>query len=49
MIAILAAILLVVADVPRLVPDIPEVPAPWEEQGNRRARRRAAAVGRKGR
>ncbi len=35
-----AAISLAVVDAPRVVPDIPKIPTPWVEQGNRHARRR---------
>lgn len=35
-----AAISLAVVDAPRMLPDIPKLPTPWMEQGNRHARRR---------
>jgi len=37
------AVTLAVSDLPRLIPDVPKVPTPWVEQGNRRARRRQAS------
>jgi hypothetical protein len=39
----LAALLLGVSDLPRSLPEIPTIPAPFKEKGNRRARRREKA------
>lgn len=37
---LIAALLLAITDLPRALPDIPRIPKPWAETGNRRARRR---------
>lgn len=47
MIAALAFCLLLAHDAPRIVPEIPVIPAEWAETGNRRARRRDAKLARK--
>lgn len=43
---LLAAMLLAASDLPRTVPDIPKIPKPWAEVGNRHARRRERKVSR---
>lgn len=40
MLVIFAALALLLSDAPRAVPQLPETPLPWMEQGNRHARRR---------
>ncbi|MGB3830924.1 MAG: hypothetical protein WA975_03560 [Mesorhizobium sp.] len=46
MIAVFALMALLAYDGPRIRPDIPRIPVPWCEQGNRHARRREAKMGR---
>ena len=40
LIPIVAGFFLLVSDLPRVVPELPALPLPWMEQGNRHARRR---------
>jgi len=47
MIAVFALCALLVYDGPRALPEIPSLPIPWVEQGNRHARRRDRKLMRK--